>query len=77
MIGRSVRSCGQENRGGQDGSWSKKVINDPDRLIDEAIEGMVLAAGGRLVSLPGASTMMRPEIADGKVALLIGGGERA
>ena len=52
----------------------KKVINDPDRLIDEAIEGMVLAAGGRLVSLPGASTMMRPEIADGKVALLIGGG---
>ena len=52
----------------------KKVINDPERLVEEAIEGMVLAAHGRLRSLPGASTMIRPEIEDGKVALLIGGG---
>ncbi len=52
----------------------KKVINDPDAIVDEVIDGMVLAADGRLVRIPDASSVMRPRIEDGKVSLLIGGG---
>ena len=52
----------------------KKIINAPDRIVDEAIEGMVLAAHGKMVAVPGARTMARSDLPDNKVALLIGGG---
>jgi len=51
----------------------KKIINDPERLVEEIIEGLVLASHGALVPVPGVNAVMRREIPE-KVALLIGGG---
>jgi dihydroxyacetone kinase-like protein len=53
---------------------AKKVINEPDNIVEEVIDGMVLAAGGKLVRIADASSIMRSSVVDGKVALLIGGG---
>jgi phosphoenolpyruvate---glycerone phosphotransferase subunit DhaK len=52
----------------------KKAINDPERIVDEVIEGLVFASHGRLVKVPRVRAVMRAQIEDGKVALLIGGG---
>jgi len=52
----------------------KKPINDPERIVDEVIEGLIFASHGRLVQVPGVRAVMRTQIEDGKVALLIGGG---
>jgi len=52
----------------------KKAINNPERIVDEVIEGLVFASHGRLTKVPGARAIMRAGIEDGKVALLIGGG---
>jgi dihydroxyacetone kinase-like protein len=52
----------------------KKIINDPANLVDETLEGLVLASHGALERVPGANAICRPDISDGKVALLIGGG---
>ena len=53
---------------------TKKAINDPERIVDEVIEGIVFASHGRLTKIPGVRALMRTHIEDGKVALLIGGG---
>ena len=52
----------------------KKAINDPERIVDEVIEGLVFASHGRVVKVPGVHAIMRAHIEDDKVALLIGGG---
>ncbi|MEO0822766.1 MAG: dihydroxyacetone kinase subunit DhaK [Pseudomonadota bacterium] len=52
----------------------KKIINDPERLVPEIIEGLVLAAGGSLAPVPGVNALMRTDMPDEKVGLLIGGG---
>ena len=52
----------------------KKAINDPERIVDEVIEGVVFASHGRVVKVPGVHAIMRAHIEDNKVALLIGGG---
>ncbi len=52
----------------------KKGINDPDSIVDHVIEGLVLAADGRLARVANANSVMRTDMADDKVALLIGGG---
>ena len=52
----------------------KKAINNPERIVDEVIEGLVFASHGRLTKVPGVHAVMRTSIEDGKVALLIGGG---
>ena len=52
----------------------KKIINSPDDLIPEILEGMVLASHGKLKLVEGASTLVRTDMPDDKVALLIGGG---
>src|SRR5208283_3622668 len=52
----------------------KKAINNPERIVDEVIEGLVFASHGRLTKVPGVRAIMRTSIEDGKVALLIGGG---
>ncbi len=52
----------------------KKMINDPARVVDEMIEGLVMASGGRVVRLPEVNAIVRSRIPDGKVALLVGGG---
>lgn len=53
---------------------AKKLINDPERIVEEVIDGMIYASDGRLVHVPDTNAVMRPSIPQGKVALLIGGG---
>ena len=52
----------------------KKIINDPENIVPEVIDGLVLAAHGRLKKVSGVNAIMRDNIPDNKVALLIGGG---
>lgn len=52
----------------------KKIINDPEQLVPEIIEGLVLASHGTLRQIEGVNALMRTDMPDDKVALLIGGG---
>jgi phosphoenolpyruvate---glycerone phosphotransferase subunit DhaK len=52
----------------------KKILNDPRNVVDEALDGMVLASDGRLVRLKGLNAILRADIPPSKVGLLIGGG---
>lgn len=52
----------------------KKIINAIPDLVPEVLEGLVLASHGALRKLDGIEAVVRNEIPDGKVALLIGGG---
>jgi len=52
----------------------KKILNDAVDIVDEALDGMALASGGRLVRPSGLNALVRAEIPASKVALLIGGG---
>ncbi|MFN0192483.1 MAG: dihydroxyacetone kinase subunit DhaK [Aestuariivirga sp.] len=52
----------------------KKIINATDDIVDETLEGVVLASHGKLMRVPGANAICRTHIRDNKVALLIGGG---
>lgn len=53
---------------------AKKILNDPRQSVTEMIDGLVLASDGRTRRLPGLDAIVKTEIPDGKVALLIGGG---
>lgn len=53
---------------------AKKIINGTDRLIEEILEGMELFGHGRVRKLEDATALVKTEIPDGKVALVIGGG---
>ena len=52
----------------------KKILNDPSRVVTELLDGLVLASDGRLVRLEGKDAIVRSQIPNDKVALLIGGG---
>lgn len=52
----------------------KKIINDPRNVVPELLDGMVEAYQGRLRLIPGGFGLVKTQIPDGKVALLIGGG---
>ena len=52
----------------------KKIINDIADLVPETLEGLVLASHGRLRQVPGVSALIRTDLEDDKVVLLIGGG---
>jgi phosphoenolpyruvate---glycerone phosphotransferase subunit DhaK len=52
----------------------KKIINDPESIVPEVLEGLEYASHGRLTRLPGINALRRTDIRDGKIALLIGGG---
>ncbi len=52
----------------------KKILNDPANVVSEMLDGLALACDGDVVRLPGLDALVRREIADDKVALLIGGG---
>jgi len=52
----------------------KKVLNDPKKVVAEMIEGLVLANDGRVYKLPNHAAIVRTDLPDSKVALLIGGG---
>jgi dihydroxyacetone kinase len=51
----------------------KKLINDPLKVADELIDGLVEAYDGDCVKV-GTRSIIKTEIPEGKVALLIGGG---
>ena len=52
----------------------KKILNDPRRVVTEMIEGLVLAGNGRFAKHASVDALIRTNIPQGKVALLIGGG---
>ena len=53
---------------------AKKILNDPRNAVAEMIEGLELANDGRVRRLPGFDALVKTDIPEGKVALLIGGG---
>jgi dihydroxyacetone kinase-like protein len=55
-------------------SRPKKILNDARNVVDEALDGMALASGGRLIRPSGLNAILRADIPSSKVALLIGGG---
>ncbi|WP_313412280.1 dihydroxyacetone kinase subunit DhaK [Rhodospirillum rubrum] len=52
----------------------KKLLNDPLRVVEESLEGLVFASDGEMRLLPGYTIALRSSLRDDKVALLIGGG---
>jgi dihydroxyacetone kinase-like protein len=53
----------------------KKLINAPERVVEEMLRGMELAHGGMLRLLPESGVVLRADApAQGKVALVSGGG---
>ena len=52
----------------------KKILNDPRRATEEMMEGLVLGYDGRVGRVAGHGAFFLNDIADGKVALLVGGG---
>jgi len=54
-------------------SAHKKLINDPNQVADELVEGLVEAYNGECVHV-GKRSLALSSIPDGKVALLVGGG---
>ncbi|MDK2980321.1 MAG: phosphoenolpyruvate---glycerone phosphotransferase subunit DhaK [Chloroflexota bacterium] len=52
----------------------KKIINAPKDVVQETMEGLLLANHGRIQKVEGANAVIRSAIPQGKVALLVGGG---
>lgn len=53
----------------------KKLINDPNQVVKEMLEGIVAAHPRRLKQLPGTSVLVRSDApVEGKVGLVSGGG---
>jgi dihydroxyacetone kinase-like protein len=52
----------------------KKILNDPKKVVAEMIDGLVLANDGRVRKLPDHAAIVRTDLPESKVALLIGGG---
>ena len=53
---------------------TKKILNDPKQAAREALKGLDLAMMGKTTLLSESSTLLRKNIPQGKVALLVGGG---
>ncbi|WP_442580519.1 dihydroxyacetone kinase subunit DhaK [Mesorhizobium sp. ASY16-5R] len=52
----------------------KKILNDPKKVVTEMLEGLVLANDGRVRKLDKHAALVRTDLPESKVALLIGGG---
>jgi len=52
----------------------KKILNDVRNVVDEMIDGLVLANDGLVQRLPSKDAIVRTDLPKEKVALLIGGG---
>ena len=52
----------------------KKIINDPENIVDEVLDGLVAISQGLLARDPGSRVVHRAEVDEGKVGLVIGGG---
>jgi dihydroxyacetone kinase-like protein len=53
---------------------ARKILNDPLKVADELFEGLVLANDGKAIKVPGVNAIVRADIPEGKVTLLVGGG---
>lgn len=53
---------------------AKKILNNPREAVTEMIDGLVLASDGRTRRLPNLDAIVKTDIPEGKVGLLIGGG---
>ena len=51
-----------------------KIINDPENIVDEVLDGLVAISRGLLARDPGSRVIRRTEIDEGKVGLVVGGG---
>lgn len=54
-------------------SFAPKLLNDPLSAADELLEGLVEAYNGQCYRV-GARSIVKNDIPDGKVSLLVGGG---
>ncbi len=52
----------------------KKIMNDPQNVVPELLEGLVEAYGGRVKMLEGVHALVKTTLRPGKVGLLVGGG---
>lgn len=52
----------------------KKLINDPKNIVSETLDGLVYAYGGTVSRVDRKNILVRNDIPEGKVILLIGGG---
>ena len=52
----------------------KKIINEPERAVGQALEGFAAAYGNQLEKLPDCNGILYKKRRKGKVALVIGGG---
>jgi dihydroxyacetone kinase-like protein len=52
----------------------KKVVNNPKEVATEALEGLCLAYHGNAILLEQYAALVRSNIPNGKVAILVGGG---
>ena len=55
-------------------SQAKKIMNDPENLVDETLDGLVAISNGLLAREPGSRVVRSTKIEQGKVGLLVGGG---
>jgi dihydroxyacetone kinase-like protein len=53
---------------------AKKILNDPQDVVSELLEGLVEAYHGEVKQLEGVMALVKTSVPEGKVGLLIGGG---
>lgn len=52
----------------------KKFINEPNRIVQDMVEGLVSANRDKIYKLPDSNVVIRKQIAEGKVGVVIGNG---
>jgi dihydroxyacetone kinase-like protein len=52
----------------------KKIINDPKNVVAELLDGLVQAYHGKIKKLESVNALVKTNLPEGKVGLLIGGG---
>jgi dihydroxyacetone kinase-like protein len=53
---------------------AKKIINEPQKVVPELLEGLVEVYHGKVLKLEGINALVKSSLPKGKVGLLIGGG---
>lgn len=53
---------------------TKKILNDVKMVVPEMIDGLVLANQGRVKKIEGVNAIVKTNLPQGKVGLLVGGG---
>lgn len=52
----------------------RKILNNPKNVVPEMLDGLVKASNGRLKKLKGVNALVKVDLEEDKVGLLIGGG---